>query len=93
MQEARTTPEFSQAPDALPLIDQHPVPGSRFKREPSATGMGRRYAHEGDARPGDVLALAGGALVYDVTANGGLDALVGDADTPPRSGLLVDLGA
>jgi hypothetical protein len=80
----------------FPLIDQQPVPGSRFTREPSATGTGRRYALEGDARPGDVLALAGGALVYDVNANGrvdGLDALVGDADTPPRYGLLVDLRA
>ena len=80
----------------FPLIDQQPVPGSRFTREPSATGTGRRYALEGDARPGDVLALAGGALVYDVNANGrvdGLDALGGDADTPPRYRLLVDLRA
>ena len=65
---ARTTPEFSQAPDAHPLIDQHSVPGSRSMRKPSATGTGRRYALEGDARPGDVLALAGGALVYDTNA-------------------------
>ena len=80
----------------VPLIDQQPVPGSRFTREPSATGTGRRYALEGDARPGDVLALAGGALVYDVNANGrvdGLDEIVGDADTPRRLGLLVDLRA
>jgi hypothetical protein len=27
------------------------------------TGMGRRFGLEGDARPGEVLALAGGALV------------------------------
>ena len=77
-------------------IEQLAVPGARFAREPGATGTGRRYALEGDARPGDVLALAGGALVYDVNANGrvdGVDELVGDADTPPRCGLLVDLRA
>jgi hypothetical protein len=55
--------------------------------------MGRRYALEGDARPGDVLALAGGALVRDRNANGlidGLDELVTDAPAPPR-GVLVDV--
>ena len=77
-------------------IEQLAVPGARFAREPGVTGTGRRYALEGDARPGDVLALAGGALVYDVNANGrvdGLDELVGDADTLRRFGQLVDLGA
>ena len=77
-----------------PLIDQHPVPGSRFMREPSATGTGRRYALEGDARPGDVLALAGGALVYDVNGNGLVDGY--DAVLPEdgrRFGTLVDLRA
>jgi hypothetical protein len=77
-----------------PLIDHHSVPGSRFAREPSATGTGRRYALEGDARPGDVLALAGGALVIDVNANGrvdGFDAIIDDRDATPRSGHLVDL--
>ena len=36
-------------------------------------GTGRRYALEGDARPGDVLALAGGALVHDLNENGLVD--------------------
>ena len=37
--------------------------------------MGRPYALEGDARPGDVLALAGGALVIDLNGNGLVDGL------------------
>jgi hypothetical protein len=77
-----------------PLIDHHSVPGSRFAREPSATGTGRRYALEGDARPGDVLALAGGALVVDVNANGridGFDAIVDDRDATRPYGFLVEL--
>ena len=79
-----------------PLIDQQTVPGSRFAREPSATGTGRRYALEGDARPGDVLALAGGALVYDANGNGrvdGFDAIVDDRESAPRFGFLVDVRA
>ena len=54
-------------------IEQLAVPGTRFSRGPGVTGMGRRYALEGDARPGDVLALAGGALVYDANGNGLVD--------------------
>jgi hypothetical protein len=46
---------------------------SRFTREWGETGVGRRYRLEGDARPGDVLALAGGALVEDLDGNGLVD--------------------
>jgi hypothetical protein len=56
---------------------------SRFTREWGETGVGRRFRLEGDARPGDVLALAGGALVYDRNGNGivdGYDASVADED-------------
>jgi hypothetical protein len=60
----------------LPALQQQ-ASGSRFAREPRHPGMGRRYALEGDARPGDVLALAGGALVRDRNANGLIDG--GDA--------------
>ena len=77
-------------------IEQLAVPGARFAREPGVSGTGRRYALEGDARPGDVLALAGGALVYDVNANGrvdGFDAIVDDRDVAPRYGSLVDTRA
>ena len=51
---------------------------ARFGREPDA-GWTRRPELVGDARPGDVLALAGGSLVRDVNGNGlvdGYDALV-----------------
>lgn len=53
------------------------------------TGMGRRLGLEGDARPGDVLALAGGALVRDRNENG----LVDGADAPleVRRGARVDI--
>jgi hypothetical protein len=56
-----------------PPIHQQQAFGSRFMREPVQAGLGRRYALEGDARPGDVLALAGGALVRDVNENGLVD--------------------
>ena len=73
-------------------IDQihqdHRAPSSRFGREAAGTGMGRRYALEGDARPGDVLALAGGALMYDMNGNG----LADGWDVPIR-GTLVDARA
>ena len=78
------------------IYEQQQASSSRFAREPARTGMGRRYALEGDARPGDVLALAGGALVYDLNANGrvdGVDAIVDDRHAAPRYGFLVDLRA
>jgi hypothetical protein len=56
-----------------PPIHQQPAFGSRLVREQVQTGLGRRYTLEGDARPGDVLALAGGALVRDVNENGLVD--------------------
>jgi hypothetical protein len=68
------------------------VPGTRFARDPGVTGTGRRYELEGDARPGDVLALAGGALVYDANGNGLIDGY--DAVVPGpgrRFGTRVDL--
>ena len=70
--------------------------GSRFAREPdppTRTGVGRRYPLEGDARPGDVLALAGGALVRDLNANGladGYDAPLDDR-APALRGTLLDV--
>jgi hypothetical protein len=83
---------------------QQQASGSRFAREPRDAGMGRRHALEGDARPGDVLALAGGALVRDRNANGlidGADARLDGADARldvlaievagARRGLLVDV--
>jgi hypothetical protein len=57
----------------LPPIHQQQASSSRFARELRHAGTGRRYALEGDARPGDVLALAGGALVRDVNENGLVD--------------------
>ena len=81
----RTTPESRR--QMLTPIEQLTVPGPRFAREPGATGTGRRYALEGDARPGDVLALAGGALVYDANGNGlvdGYDAVLADGRPPLR---------
>ena len=75
-------------------IEHLAVPAQRFTREPGVTGMGRRYELEGDARPGDVLALAGGALVYDANGNGlvdGHDAVLPDRGR--RFGTLVDLRA
>ena len=76
----------------LTPIEQLAVPGPRFARDAGTTGAGRRYALEGDARPGDVLALAGGALVYDANGNGLIDGY--DAVVPEhgrRFGTLVDL--
>jgi hypothetical protein len=47
----------------------HPIheqaSAARAARGQERAGTGRRHALEGDARPGDVLALAGGALVRD----------------------------
>ena len=78
----------------LTPIEQLTVPGPRFAREAGMTGTGRRYELEGDARPGDVLALAGGALVWDANGNGlvdGHDAVL--AEDGPRFGTLIDLRA
>ena len=80
----------------LTPIEQLAVPGPRFARDAGMTGTGRRYALEGNARPGDVLALAGGALVYDTNGNGrvdGVDTIVDDRDVAPRYGYLVDTRA
>jgi hypothetical protein len=54
-------------------IQMQQVSTSRCTRAGGDTGVGRRYRLEGDARPGDVLALAGGALVYDRNENGIVD--------------------
>jgi hypothetical protein len=76
---------------------QQQASGSRFAREPRDAGMGRRHALEGDARPGDVLALAGGALVRDRNANGLIDGADARLDVlaievaGARRGLLVDV--
>jgi hypothetical protein len=77
---------------------QQQASGSRFAREPRHAGLGRRYALEGDARPGDVLALAGGALVRDRNENGlidgadsRLDLLAGLDFGGARRGALVDV--
>ena len=82
----------------LPPIHQQQASSSRFAREHPRTGLGRPYALEGDARPGDVLALAGGALVRDLNENGlvdGLDAhvdvLVGSESGRAQRGGLVDV--
>jgi hypothetical protein len=68
---------------------------SRFTRERGETGVGRRYRLEGDARPGDVLALAGGALVEDLKGNGlvdGYDApLAADGYPAATRGWLLDV--
>jgi hypothetical protein len=56
----------------LPIHIQQAT-NSRSTRETGETGVGRRYRLEGDARPGDVIALAGGALVRDVNENGLVD--------------------
>jgi hypothetical protein len=78
-------------------IHEHQAAGSRFTREPVQAGMARRYELAGDARPGDVLALAGGALVHDLNENGlvdGHDARVErGVDWPPPRGALVDVRA
>ena len=68
------------------LYEQQQASGPRFAREPARTGMGRPDALEGDARPGDVFALAGGALVFDVNANGLVDGW-----DEPLNGRLVDV--
>jgi hypothetical protein len=77
---------------------QQQASGSRFAREPRHTGLGRRYALEGDARPGDVLALAGGALVRDRNENGlidgadtRVDVLAGLEPGGAQRGVLVDV--
>jgi hypothetical protein len=82
----------------LPPIHQQPASSSRFVRELRHAGQGRRYALEGDARPGDVLALAGGALVRDRNENGlvdgadvHVDVLAGVEPGPARRGGLVDV--
>jgi hypothetical protein len=80
----------------LPPIHEQPASRSRFVRELRHAGMGRRYALEGDARPGDVIALAGGALVRDLNENGRvdgsdahIDVLVGfELGRAPRGGLV-----
>ena len=66
-------PPEQRAAMHLPPIHQQPASSSRFAREQSRAGIGPRYALEGDARPGDVLALAGGALVRDLNENGLVD--------------------
>jgi hypothetical protein len=45
--------------------------GPRFARDGARAA--HRYGLAGDARPGDVLALAGGELVRDRNANGLID--------------------
>jgi hypothetical protein len=78
----------------LPPIDQQPASSSRFAPELRHAGTGRRYVLEGDARPGDVLALAGGALVRDLNENGlvdGVDMLVGGEPGHALRGGLVDV--
>jgi hypothetical protein len=78
----------------LPPINQQPASSSRFVRELRHAGTGRRYVLEGDARPGDVLALAGGALVRDLNENGlvdGVDMLVGREPGRTLRGGLVDV--
>jgi hypothetical protein len=53
--------------------------GSRFQRELYRAGTGHGPQLEGSARPGDVIALAGGTLVQDLNENGlvdGFDAVV-----------------
>jgi hypothetical protein len=76
----------------------HPIheqaSAARVTRGQERAGTGRRYALEGDARPGDVLALAGGALVRDRNENGlidGFDALVGGSAATELRGILVDV--
>ena len=74
--------------------------GSRFQRASGHSGLGRRNALEGDARPGDVLVPAGGALVRDGDENGRVDArdarvdqLVGDAPSARLRGGFVAVQA
>ena len=59
-------------------------PGFRFAREPGQLGP-RRYGLEGAARPGDVIALAGGALVHDLNANGLVDGHDAVVERAPRA--------
>jgi hypothetical protein len=82
----------------LSPIHQQQASGSRFARELRHAGSGRRYALEGDARPGDVLALAGGALVRDLNENGLVDGddtrvdfLVGLEPSRAQRGGLIDV--
>jgi hypothetical protein len=82
----------------LSTIHQQQASSSRFAREPRHAGSGRRYALEGDARPGDVLALAGGALVRDLNENGlvdgddaRIDLLVASWTERAQRGSLVDV--
>ena len=78
---------------SLPTSEPQLVLSTRFERAPAATS-GRRYALEGSARPGDVLVLAAGGVVYDANQNGYIDG----ADAPvcadgDRFGRLVDVRA
>jgi hypothetical protein len=53
--------------------------GPRFQREVDRAGTGHGPELAGSARPGDVLALAGGTIVQDLNENGrvdGFDAVV-----------------
>ena len=58
--------------DAWARPDARPAGGARFA-DVLAAELGPDDALAGDARPGDVLALAGGAIVRDVNANGRVD--------------------
>jgi hypothetical protein len=92
--ESREPPEVRRQMQIPPI--REPASVARFARGQERTGMGRRYALEGDARPGDVLALAGGALVRDRNENGlidGYDVLVTDAPVAGARGVLVDVRA
>jgi hypothetical protein len=54
-------------------MDLLPITERRFERHADPEGARRGYALAGDARPGDVLALAGGTLVRDLNENGLID--------------------
>jgi hypothetical protein len=63
----------------IPSISDGLDSGSRFQRDAHRAAVGRGTELAGSARPGDVLALAGGTLVRDVNENGrvdGFDAVV-----------------
>ncbi len=52
----------------------HPIHEPRFTpRQADPEGARRGYALAGNARPGDVLALAGGTLMRDLNENGRVD--------------------
>jgi hypothetical protein len=65
----------------------------RQQQATARIGMGRRYGLEGDARPGDVLALAGGALVRDRNENGLVDGADAPLDAPRFEGADAPLDA